>query len=270
MVMKRVAIITGSSSGLGREAALVVRKYFSFDDLILIARREDLLLEVASNIKKDYKDLSVHPLPLDLTLKNLLSLPARLDDIVPGEKKIVFLMNNAGFGTYGEFWSTPLDRMAAMVELNCAVVMALTHTCLPLMERGSVILNTSSLAAFAPLGNFSVYAATKSFVLSFSLSLRAELKPRGISVTALCPGSVSSEFAKVASNGAREKVLGGVDPKKVAQHGLKAAKLHKATAIMCLKWKVSALISHFVSPNLVAWATYKFHKRPFNHTSIKK
>ena len=113
-----------------------------------------------------------------------------------------------------------------------------------------------------PLGNFAVYAATKSYVLSFSVALAAELKNRGIKVSALCPGSVSTEFAQVASNGARKEVKGGIPPQKVVAQCLKRAFAGKTTSLYRLKWRVTAFMSRFVGRYLVASYTYKHMKRP--------
>ena len=130
------------------------------------------------------------------------------------------------------------------------------------MKKGSVIINTSSLAAFMPLGNFAVYAATKAYVLSFSTALAAELKDKGIKVHALCPGSVSTEFANVASNGARKEVKGGIPPEGVVAQCLSRAFKGKMTSLYRLKWKCLSFMSRFVSGKFVARYTYKYNKRP--------
>ena len=133
---------------------------------------------------------------------------------------------------------------------------------MPYLKKDSVIINTSSLAAYMPLGNFAVYAATKAYVLSFSKALAAELKDKGIKVHALCPGSVSTEFANVASNGARPEVKGGIPPQKVVAQCLNRAFKGKMTSLYRLKWKCLAFMSHFVSGKFVARFTYKYNKRP--------
>lgn len=265
----KVAIITGASSGLGREAALIARQYFKFDELWLVARRLELLNSLKSEILARDDTLCVKIIQLDLNKDSASTFASHFikTDNKKQESKnidIVFLMNNAGFGTYGEFMETPIERTNSMIDLNCTVVADLCYECIPFMNAGSVILNVASLAAFAPLGNFCVYAASKAFVLQFSLALRAELKTKKISVTAMCPGSVSTQFARVASNGARKEVLHGVDTLKVARHALNAAKNGSPTAIMGIKWKLSALFSHVIPCTLIANFTYKFCKRPCN------
>ena len=174
-------------------------------------------------------------------------------------------MNNAGFGTYGPFEKTPVEKEMQMVDLNCTTVTGICGISLPFMNENSIIINTSSLAAFMPLGNFAVYAASKSFVLSFSIALAAELKEKEIKVCALCPGSVSTEFANVASNGVRKEVKGGIAPQKVVEHCLKQAFKGKKTSLYRFKWRFTAFLSRFVGRFFVAEFTYKYHKRPYDY-----
>ena len=136
---------------------------------------------------------------------------------------------------------------------------------IPFMNEKSTIINVASLAAFLPLGNFAVYAATKSYVLSFSVALAAELKDKGIHVLAMCPGSVSTEFANVASNGIRKEVKGGIAPQKVVEHCLKQAFKGKKTSLYRFKWRFTAFLSRFVGRFFVADFTYKYHKRPYDY-----
>ena len=151
-----------------------------------------------------------------------------------------------------------------MIDLNCTGLTGMCGVALPYLKKGSVIINTSSLAAFMPLGNFAVYGASKAYVLSFSIALAAELKDKGIKVCALCPGSVSTEFANVASNGARKEVKGGINPDKVVDQCLKRAFKGKKISMYRPKWRFTALLSRFVGRYLVARYTYKYNKRPHN------
>ena len=176
--------------------------------------------------------------------------------------EIRILVNNAGFGTYGPFLDTPLETELDMVDLNVVSLTGIAGLALPFMGKGSILINTASLAAFLPLGNFSVYAATKAYVLSFSESIAAEVADRGIKVCALCPGSVSTEFADVASNGARKEVLGGKSVQKTVAHCIKAARKGKKTALWALKWKVTAFMSRFIGRYFGARWTYVHCPRP--------
>lgn len=267
--MENVAIITGASSGLGEQFALLSPSFFHIDHLFLVARRKERLEQVAMSVKSAFPSIEVTAVALALDTETAASFVKKfVSGKIKGEAgdfAITLLVNNAGFGTYGEFSETEMERTCKMVELNCSVVAALCHAAVSFLRKGSTIINISSMAAYAPLGNFAVYAATKSFVLSFSLALRAELKDMGVNVCAVCPGPIETEFAKVASNGARQKVIGGVSPVTVAKHALVVAKKGKAVAIAKIKWRVGAFLSRFVPAAIIARYTYLFCKRPCAH-----
>jgi len=261
--MKRIAVITGASSGLGEEFTHQICAKFDYDEIWIIARRGEKLEELARAMNTAAgKDL-VCPVVMDLAAKEGVK---RFKTFLESKKdfEIGLLINNAGFGTYGPFADTPLDRQMDMIELNCTTVTGICGTALPYLTKGSVIINTASLAAFLPLGNFAVYGATKAYVLNFSLALAAELHDRGIKVHALCPGSVSTEFANVASNGARKDVKGGIPPQKVVAHCLKRAFKDKRLSLYRTKWRFTAFMSRFVGRYLGARYTYLYNKRPYN------
>lgn len=267
--MKNIAIISGASSGMGKEFAIQVSKKYDYDEIWLVARRADKLEELANQINNEKNFPIAKPVVLDISGKDgansFGSLLKAEDDklkIMESGLKIGLLINNAGFGTYGPFDETSIDRQMDMVDLNCTSLTGMCGVALPYLSKGSVIINTASLAAFMPLGNFAVYGASKAYALSFSVALAAELKPKGIKVCALCPGSVSTEFANVASSGIRKEVKGGHDPVKVVAHCLKKAFKGKTTAIWYPKWKFTAFLSRLVSRNLVAWYTFYYNKRP--------
>lgn len=254
---------------MGKEFAIQVARNYDFDEIWIVARRLENLKKLAQTINQTKNFLVVKPVQLDLggkkgvqKLEKLLKEEHEKLEKVESGIQIGLLVNNAGFGTYGPFGETPVEEEMQMVELNCTALTGLCGIALPYMKRGSVIINTSSLAAFMPLGNFAVYAATKAYVLSFSVALAAELKERGIKVSALCPGSVSTEFANVASNGARKEVKGGIPPEGVVFQCLKRAFKGKLTSLYRFKWRVTAFMSRFVGRSLVARYTYKHMKRP--------
>ena len=267
--MKNIAIITGASSGMGKEFAVQVAQKYDFDEIWIVARRLENLEEIARSINETKNFSIVRPVQIDLgsvdgvyELEKLLAQENEKLTKVESGIQIVLLINNAGFGTYGPFEETSVKAEMQMVELNCTSLTGICGIALPYMTKGSVIINTSSLAAFMPLGNFAVYAATKSYVLSFSTALAAELKDKGIKVHALCPGSVSTEFANVASNGARKEVKGGIPPQKVIAQCLARAYKGKTTSLYRFKWKFLSFMSRFVSGKTVARFTYKYNKRP--------
>lgn len=270
--MKNVAVITGASSGIGKEFTRQLSEKNDFDEIWIIARRKDKLTELSEQINKSKNFKLVRPISMDISGKEgvasfksfLEKEDSQLRKIESGIE-IKLLINNAGFGTYGPFEETPLDREMDLIELNCTSLTGMCGICLPYMKKGSVIINTASLAAFLPLGNFAVYAASKSYVLSFSLALAAELKEKGIKVCALCPGSVSTEFADVASNGARKEVKGGFPPQKVVTQCIKRAFKGRRVSLYRIKWKFSAFMSRFISGYAGARFTYKYNKRPYKH-----
>lgn len=262
--MKKIIVVTGASSGMGVCFArqLACEKP---DELWIVARRKDRLENLKKEIESE-KSVKVRVVDIDVSgSEGARRFKAILDvERDSGDFEISVLVNNAGFGTYGEFADTDTDREMEMVDLNCTSLTGITGFALPYMKKGSRIINTASLASFLPLGNFAVYGASKAYVLSLSVALAAELKPRGISVTALCPGPVSTEFANVASKGAREKVWHGLSPEKTVEHAIKASRRGRLYSMRFFKWKIQAWASPYVNRYLGAWFTYKFCKRPSN------
>ena len=268
--MKRIAIVTGASSGLGEEFTRQVVANYHYDEIWIIARRSEKLESLAKELNSTQNFNTVRPVVMDVAGKEGVN---RLKAFIEAEDEqlhkiesgieIGLLINNAGFGTYGPFEETPIDRQMDMIELNCTTVTGICGIVLPYLTKNSVIINTASLAAFLPLGNFAVYGATKAYVLSFSVALAAELHDKGIKVCALCPGSVSTEFANVASNGARREVKGGIPPRKVVAQCLKRAFKDKRLSLYRPKWRITAFMSRFVGRYLGARYTYLYNKRPY-------
>ncbi|MDE6705176.1 MAG: SDR family NAD(P)-dependent oxidoreductase [Treponemataceae bacterium] len=263
--MKKLTIITGASSGLGAEFARQIAAGIPSGDrheLWLIARNQQKLAAVAAELAGT--NAAVRTFALDLgTLDGVHRIRALLEAEHNAEAiAIDTLVNNAGFGTYGPFAETDIDREMQMIELNCTTLTGICGIALPYLRRGSTIINVASLAAFLPLGNFAVYAATKAFVLSFSVALAAELKDAGVTVSALCPGSVRTNFANVASNGKRAEVLHGKDPAKTVRHCLAKSRKGKKIILWARSWKCTAFLSRFVGRYAGARFTYLFRKRP--------
>ncbi|MDP2653312.1 MAG: SDR family oxidoreductase [Candidatus Omnitrophota bacterium] len=193
--MKKTALITGASSGIGMEFARVFasEQY----DLVLVARREERLKELAQDLHEKH-GVSVKNIISDLTevgAARSIYQEVRDNDIV-----VDVLVNNAGFGGFGEFARSDLQKMTEMVQVNVAVLMQLTRLFLDDMiaRKEGRILNVASMAAFVPGPLMSVYYASKAFVLSFSEAVASELKGTGVFITVLCPGPVQSEFQLVA------------------------------------------------------------------------
>jgi short-subunit dehydrogenase len=190
-----VALVTGASAGIGLDIARVLAR--RGHDLALAARRRDVLERVAAELASAH-GVRVAVCEIDLAEDGA---PARLvDELASRGLAVDVLVNNAGFGAYGEFKDTDLAAEQRMIAVNVTALVALTKLCLPAMlaaNRGR-ILNVSSVAGFLPGPRMSVYYATKAFVTSFSEALAEELRHTGVRVTALCPGGTATEFQAVA------------------------------------------------------------------------
>jgi short-subunit dehydrogenase len=191
-VSKKIAIITGASSGLGVEFARQVERAYFLDEIWLVARRAGPMKELADAFQKSKGVV----LALDLTDRgDLLALQKRISDEAP---EIEILVNNAGYGKIGPFADLGLDEQMQMIDLNVRTLTYLTHIVLPHMKAGSKIVQVASSIAYSPAPYFAVYAATKAYVASLSDALNFELRHRGIHVMSVCPGPVATEFFTVA------------------------------------------------------------------------
>ena len=182
-----IAIVTGASSGMGKEFVKQLSAYVKVDEVWVIARREQAL--------KDLQALCPYPIrPLAFDLgkeESFVSISALLEKEQPDVK---LLVNAAGFGKFGRFEKIPLADELGMIDLNCKALVAMTRIVLPYMHSGSHILQLDSLSAFQPVPFITTYGATKSFVLSYSRAMNAELKGTGIRMMAMNPGWVKTEF----------------------------------------------------------------------------
>ena len=187
----KIAIVTGASSGIGREFVHQLEHFYKeLDEIWVIARREDRLQELKKGMKT-YVRIFVGDMTEELVYKQVLN---RLENPSPDVRMLV---NAAGFGKYGsveEIAEENKKLQLKMIDLNCRGLTQMVTICLPYMSKGSRIINLASAAAFCPQSGFAVYAASKSYVLSFSRALHEELKNKEIYVTAVCPGPVQTEF----------------------------------------------------------------------------
>lgn len=208
----KIAVITGASSGMGRETARqIARRFPKIDEIWLIARRMERLEELEQELVVPVRKLEADLLKTDDRDKIKLALEKE-------KPEVKFLINAAGFGKIGKVGSLKLSDETAMVGLNCEALCAVTHIVLPYMPENSRIMHFSSSAAFLPQPKFAIYAATKSFVLSYSRALACELRKKRIYVTAVCPGPVKTEFFDIAETTGKiplYKRLAMADPKKV-------------------------------------------------------
>ena len=182
-----IAIVTGASSGMGREFAKQLSGYVHVDEIWVIARRQDALEALKQEVA-----LPVRPVCLDLCKEeSFADLAAMLAEEMPNVK---LLVNAAGFGKFGAYNTSPAVDDYRMIDLNCKALVAVTRAVLPYMKSGSHVLQLDSLSAFQPVPYITTYGATKAFVLSYSRAMNRELKSRGIRMMAMNPGWVKTEF----------------------------------------------------------------------------
>ena len=182
-----IAIVTGASSGMGREFVLQLSSYVSVDEIWVIARREAALAQLQQECP-----VPVRPVPLDLCCRESFDKYAALLDSEKPNVKL--LVNAAGFGKFGDFDEIPMQEDLRMIDLNVSALVAMTRLTLPYMQAGSHILQLDSLSAFQPVPYITTYAATKAFVLSYTRAVNQELKARKIRCMAMNPGWVKTEF----------------------------------------------------------------------------
>ncbi len=198
--MKRIAVITGASSGIGRQFVLTADRFSRFDEIWAIARRAERLEQL-----RETAPFPVRPLPLDLSQKSSLDAYAAL--LEEEKPEVALLVNASGYGKFRAVMDTPLEVNLDMVDVNCKALMALCQLTVPRMPSGGQIINMASVAAYQPIPYINVYAATKSLVLSYSRALDRELRGRGIRVTAVCPFWTDTEFFDRAVDPDKEPVV---------------------------------------------------------------
>ena len=242
--MKKVALVTGASAGLGVEFARQLSK--RGHRLVLVARRKERLEKLAKELG------NARAVAIDLSKANAAA--KLIADLEEKGEVVDLLVNNAGFGLIGRFAELDAKRLRQMIDLNVGVLMDLCRAVAPgMIERKSGgIINVASTAAFQPGPKMAVYFATKAFVLSFTEALHEELRPNGIKVSCLCPGPTHTEFGEVAGfggNGMFDHVAMG--PVEVVEKGL--AGLDKNRAVVVPGWmnKVTAASNRFAPRSVV-------------------
>ena len=248
-----VVIITGASSGIGREFALQMDQYFTnIDEFWLIARRKGKLQELSEEMQHKTRILA-----MDITKDAQLE---RLEDTLADKNAVVrMLINCAGYGLMGSFAKQEREEMLGMVRTNCEALTNITHRLIPYMRRRSRIIQLASSAAFLPQQDFAVYAATKSYVLSFSRALGHELAEKGIYVTAVCPGPVDTPFFDIAERTGTTlaiKKFTMVDVTSVVNKALKDSYYKRSLSVCSLPIKAFRILAkvmpHDMLLNIVA------------------
>lgn len=242
----KIAVVTGASSGMGREfARQIAARYSKFDEIWLIARRTERLEEVAAEIKLTSRIIS-------LDLSSMDELAALNELLMENAPDIKLLVNCAGYGKSGSFEELEYSEQLGMIDVNCRALTAVTKMCLPYISQNSRIIELASAAAFMPQPDFAVYAATKAYVLSFSKALNKELKPRKVTVTAVCPGPVDTEFFDISGKNVKPlKKLDMAKPENVVEQAIKDAALGNELSIYGRAMKFAHVAGRFLPHRLL-------------------
>ncbi|MBR4983725.1 MAG: SDR family NAD(P)-dependent oxidoreductase [Lachnospiraceae bacterium] len=239
----KIVMVTGASSGIGAEFVRQLDQSFSrIDEIWMIARNAKKMEEIAATLQNKARIIG-----LDLEKKEQRK---ELEILLETESpEICMLVNCAGFGLMGDFEQLDIEEQLNMVELNCKALTAVTYMAIPYMVRNGRMIQLASAAAFVPQAHFTVYAATKSYVLSFSRALQEELIPKEIFVTAVCPGPVDTPFFDRAETNGHTLALKKhftVSPEQVVRDALIASKRRKTVAVCSFPMKLFRILCKVV------------------------
>jgi len=247
-----IALVTGASSGIGRDIALVLadKGY----DLILVSRRADKMEEIKNTVKTNCRTVSCDLSVAENCIKLCKWLVTEDIDVV---------INCAGFGVFGKFEETDLDKEISMINTNITALHIIAKFFVKKFvdEGKGYILNVASVAAFAPGPTFSSYYASKAYVLRLTQAIREEVRKTGVYIGALCPGPVDTEFNEVAKVGFGFK---GMSSQYVARYAVDKMSKKKVVIIPGIKFKVLAALSKLVPDKISAKITAKFQKKKNN------
>ena len=261
----KIAVVTGASSGMGREFVLQLSKYVEVDQLWVIARRAEALEALQALTKIPLRAIS-----LDLCNNESFETYRKL--LEEEKPDIKLLVNAAGFGKFGDFRRIPLEEDLRMIDLNCKALVSMTRISLPYMHRGSHILQLDSLSAFQPVPYITTYGATKSFVLSYSRGIHAELKKEGIRVMAMNPFWVRTEFfdhAFQTNNSEVQNFVKVYEAKDVVATGLKDLyKTNKQVSVHGWLPKGQRLLVKLLPHSLVMRIWMNQQKKPHNNKGL--
>lgn len=252
-----IAVITGASTGMGREFLLELDKIYEYDEIWAIARSEDKLKELDALTRA-----KVRPIPIDLTKEENFAVVSEL--LEKEQPHIDLLLNCSGYGKFGAYDLVSVQDDMGMIDLNIKALVYMTRLCLPYMDKGSVLLNLDSLSAFQSVPYLNTYAATKAFVLSYSRGLYAELKPYGIHVMAICPGWVQTPFfdrAKTVDTDAITYFNIVFTPEQIVRTALKDLKKRKKVSIHDWRIRLQVLGVKLMPEPLVTYIWLKQQKK---------
>ena len=262
----KIAIVTGASSGMGREFVRQLHSYIHPDEIWAIARRRSALEALSAETA-----IPVRPIVLDLGLEAAFQQFSAL--LAEEKPEVELLVNAAGFGNFGDLETIPMEDDLDMIDLNCKALVAMTRLCLPYMHRGSHILQLDSLSAFQPVPYITTYGATKAFVLSYTRACNAELKSRGIRMMAMNPAWVKTEFFNHAfQTNNRVQYFNYIqEANDVVAQGLKDLyKTKKDMSIPGLGVKLQVLGVKLLPHKLVMKTWMNQQKKPLNNQGLTK
>ena len=263
----KIAIVTGASSGMGKEFVLQLTQYVQVDEIWAVARRKAALEKLQAE-----SSVPIRPVVLDLCdSASFKEFAALLQAEQPNVK---LLVNAAGFGKFGDFRNIPLDEDIRMIQLNCTALVAMTRITLPYMHSGSHILQLDSLSAFQPVPYITTYGATKAFVLSYTRAINQELKAQGIRVMSMNPGWVKTEFFNHAfqTNQSEVQYFDRLyEAKDVVATGLHDLyKTKKDMSIHGFPVKFQVFLVKLVPHSLVMKIWLRQQRKPKNNTGLTK
>lgn len=242
----KIAVITGASSGLGREFVKQLCAEQHFDEVWVIARRLDRLEELKCEVGE-----YIRPISLDLSVQESIEeYKALLEKTAP---TVAVLVNAGGYGKMDEFVKLSLDDQLGMIDLNAKALTSMTYATLPFMNKGSQIYEIGSLSAFQPVPYLSVYAATKAYVLNFTRALNTELRHTGIKAMAVCPGWIKTEFfdRAVVDDSVITYYNHIFTPEQVTRRALKDMKKGKDVSVCGFKIRAQVLLTKLAPYRLV-------------------
>ena len=263
----KIAIVTGASSGMGREFVRQLSEYVQVDEIWAVARRRDALEEL-----KAEAPVPVRPIVLDLLENDSFDKIRSL--LAQSQPEIRLLVNAAGFGKFGAYHKSSIEDDCRMIDLNCKALLVMTRLCIPYMPAGSHILELDSLSAFQPVPYITTYGATKAFVLSYSRAMNRELKEKGIRVMSMNPGWVKTEFFRHAfqTNDGEvqyfDRLYEAADVVKTGLHDLYKTK--KDCSIHGLPVKLQVLAVKLVPHRLVMDIWLNQQKKAKNNEGLAK
>jgi uncharacterized protein len=251
-----IAIVSGASSGMGRDFVLALDKEYAFDQIWVIARRKERLEALKEQCKTE-----IVPIALDLMTQDAITTIENL--LKEKNANVGALVNASGYGVFKAFEESNRQELEGIIELNDRALVALTHAVLPFMHEGSFIINLGSNSSHQPVPYIATYAASKAFVLSFSLALGVELKKRGIHVLCVCPGWIKTEFFNRAVKDNTTIVYYDrfYESKDVVKRAMKDLKKHKTVSILGLPVRMQVRLVKFLPKSFVMSTWCKQQKK---------